>query len=362
MVEKQGVLWRMYTREMLCGYAYFRQILETEELEHLLDPLTGLICRQHMIGFVKWLLEQQVPFTFGMLDLDNFKFINDTYGHRVGDLVLMDVAKHFAESLEGIGLAGRFGGDEFLMVNLRDQAYADKKSFLNTIYQNQWVLRKNIHLPDCDPFITGTVGCATYPTDAQDYDGLFALIDKTLYRGKTKGRNCYIIYVEEKHRDIEIRRIARQGMYSSMHNLVRQFEMVPGLRNKLHSVTPLLMDELRLSDLYYVGRDHRLHSVRDKALDEYVPDIDVLMTDDMFSTNGPEHLGGRCPVFWEVLKKLEIETLMIVRVTMDNFGTDGYLLCAEPRNRRIWQEDECAIMYFLAKLIAGRIRMEGEEL
>ncbi len=352
----------MYTREQLSGYPYFEQVLETEELEHLLDPLTGLISRQHMIGFVKWLLEQDIPFTFGMLDLDNFKFINDTYGHHVGDEVLIDVARSFAKSLEGIGLAGRFGGDEFLMVNLRDRAYADKKTFLTSIYENQRVLRKNIQLPDCAPFITGTVGCATYPDDARDYDGLFALIDKTLYRGKTKGRNCYIIYVEEKHKDIEIRRIARQGMYSVLHNLVRQFEMVPGLKNKLCSVTPLLMEELRLSDLFYVGRDHVLHSVRDQALSEYVPDIDRLMTDDMFSTNGPEHLGDRCPVFYGVLNKLEIETLMIVRVTMDNFGTDGYLLCAEPRNRRIWQEDECAIMYFLAKLIAARIRIDGETL
>ena len=352
----------MYTKEELARYPYFRELLETEDLEHLLDPLTGLICRQHMIGFVKWLLEAGEPFTFGMLDLDNFKFINDTYGHHVGDEVLIDVADSFARSLAGIGLAGRFGGDEYLMVNLRDLAYADKKAFLTTIYEDQRVLRKNIMLKDCAPFITGTVGCATYPNDAEDYEGLFALIDKTLYRGKTKGRNCYIIYVEEKHKDIEIRRIARQGMYSALHNMVRQFEMVPGLKNKLHSVTPLLMEELRLSDLYYVGRDRILRSVRDKALAEDVSDIDRLMTDDMFSTNGPEHLGDRCPVFFAALTRMEIETLMIVRVSMDNFGTDGYLICAEPRNRRIWQEDECAIMYFLAKLIAARIRIDGETL
>lgn len=352
----------MYSREQLCRYPYFRQVLENEELDHLLDPLTGLICRQHMIGFVQSLLEAGDPFTFGMLDLDNFKFINDTYGHHVGDEVLIDVARNFAKALDGIGVAGRFGGDEFLMVDLRDIAYDDKKAFLNTMYEDQWLLRKNIELPDCAPYITGTVGCATYPDNAKDYDSLFSLIDKALYRGKTKGRNCYIIYVEEKHKDIEIRRIARQGMYSALHNLVRLFEMAPGLKNRLHAVTPMLMDELRLSDLFYVGRDGVLHSVRDQSLAEYVPDIENLMTDDMFSTNEPERLGDRCPLFSGVLNRLEIETLMIVRVYMDNHGTDGYLICAEPRNRRIWQEDECAVVYFLAKLIAARIRIDGEAL
>ena len=358
-----GVEREMYNTELLSRYPYFRQALEKDELAHILDPLTGLIARPYMLGFVKWLIEAGTPFTFGILDLDNFKFINDTYGHHVGDEVLADVARSFAATLDGIGLAGRFGGDEYLMVNLRDIAYADKKAYLNTLYLNGQVLRKNIHLPECTPFITGTIGCATYPDDAQDYDELFSRIDKTLYRGKTKGRNCYIIYVEEKHRDIEISSIARQGMFSSLHTLVRHFEMVPGLKNRLRSVTPLLMEELRLSDLYYMGRDRVLRSVRDPALAEPADDIDRLMQgDDMISTNAPENIGKRWPIFAAVMNKMEIETLMIVRVSMDDFGTDGYLLCAEPRNRRIWQEDECAIMYFLAKLIAARIRLEGETL
>ena len=353
----------MYDAAQLSRYPYFEERLMQFSLEMLLDPLTGLVSRAYILGFVRALIDAGTPFTFGILDLDNFKFINDTYGHSVGDQVLSDVAGNLARFLDGYGLAGRFGGDEFLFVNLRDRTYADKKAFLSDLYSAHGVLRRSVTLPDCDLFITGTVGCATCPDDARDYETLFSLIDKTLYRGKVKGRNCYIIYVEEKHRDIRIRHIARDGIYTLMHRLARQFEMVPGLRHRLSSVTPVLMDALQVSDLYYTGPGRVLRSVRNRSLKKDVGDIDELLKhDDHFTTNTLERLRTRCPRLHAALTSMEVESLMIVRVSMDGSGTNGYLLCAEPRSLRIWQEDECALLYFLAKLIAARIRLEGETL
>lgn len=350
----------MYTKQQLSEYPYFKQTLEGNEITYLLDPLTGIVSRRYMLEFVRALIQAHIPFTFGMLDLDNFKFVNDTYGHNAGDRVLMDVADSLAKYLDGYGIAGRFGGDEMLWVNLRDHSYAEKKAFLGTLYDSQQVLRKNIELEDSAPFITGTVGCATYPDDATDYDSLFEMIDKTLYRGKNKGRNCYIIYVKEKHESIEIHQIARRGVYTSMSNLVRLFEMVPGIKNRLQSVTPLLIDELRISDLYYVGTHRVMRSVRDADFSEDAGDIDCLMDDEVYFTNNSDRVAARCPAFHAALKRMEVETLMVVRVGMDNECSDGFLVCAEPRSRRIWQEDECAIMFFLAKLIAARIRIDGE--
>lgn len=351
----------MYTSLQLRQFAFFSSLPEDDRLENMLDPLTGVLSRAYMIEYVQALIAAGTPFTFGMLDLDNFKFINDTYGHHAGDCVLVEIARSLAGFLDGYGLVGRFGGDELLFVNLRDLAYDEKKAFLSDVYDKGRVLRRNIELPDCSPFITGTVGCATFPTDAADYDDLFSLIDKTLYRGKTKGRNCHIIYVEEKHRNIEIRRIARHSVYTTMHNLVRQFEMVPGLANKLHSVIPLLMEDLRVSELYYVGADRRLHAVRNKALDENASDIDALMSDDLYASNTLDRVRRNCPHFHAALVKNEVETVMVVRIGMD-LDCYGYLICAEPRSHRIWQEDECAAMYFLAKLLAASIRIDGEAL
>lgn len=352
----------MYTKEQLMKFQCFAEILrEDPDVSVLLDQLTGLLSRGHILWFAKWLIEHQVPFSFAMMDLDNFKFINDTYGHHIGDQVLTHVADDLAAALDGIGLAGRFGGDEMLIVNLRDTTYHDCKLFFADIYDGK-VLRKNIELTDCNPFITATVGCAIYPKDAQTYDGMFELIDKTLYRGKNKGRNCHIIYVEEKHKDIVIRRIARQGMYSTFSRMVRQFEMVPGLKNKLRSVMPLLMEELQVSELYYVDRNGRMKAIRDSSVDETLPDLEALMqSDDLFADNSLEKVAQRSPATYQVMEAREIETLCVVRIGMDTI-TDGYLICAEPRNKRIWQEAECAMLYFLAKMIAARIRIDGETL
>jgi hypothetical protein len=186
-------------------------------------------------------------------------------------------------------------------------------------------------------------------------------MDKVLYRGKTKGRNCYIIYVEDKHKDIEISKMRKGGINNSMQSLVRQFEMVPGLKNKLHSVLPLLMEELNISDLFYVGKDKVFRAVKDFTLQASVDDISNVTNDDMFSTSILADIEQRSPVFYGVLKRRGIETLLVVRVAMDA-ETDGYLVCAEPKSHRIWQEGECALLYFLAKLIAYRIKIDGEEL
>lgn len=352
----------MYTREQLERYPYFAGILRNDpDVTALLDQLTGLVTRGHILYFAQWLIEHRTPFSFAMMDLDNFKFINDTYGHHVGDQVLVRVSENLAAVLDGYGLAGRFGGDELLIINLRDTTYDACKAFFGEVYDGK-VLRKNIRLEDCSPFITATVGCAIYPKDAQTFEGLFELIDKTLYRGKYKGRNCHIIYVEEKHKDIVIRQIAHRGMYTTFSRMIRQFELAPGLMNKLRGVMPLLMEELQISDLYYVNSDGRMKAVRDSTVDEYLPDLEKLMqSDDMFADNSLEKLAQRCPIMYEVMKKRDIETLCVVRIGMD-MDTDGFLICAEPRSRRIWQEAECAMLYFLAKMIAARIRIDGETL
>ena len=351
----------MYTIEQLTKYPYFAERLKDTAPEALTDYLTGVVSRGHILWFAQWLIEQEIPFSFAMLDLDNFKFINDTYGHQVGDEVLVHVAKDLADMLDGIGLVGRFGGDEMLIVNLRDVTYDACKKFFTELYDGR-VLRKNIQLEDCNPFITGTVGCAIYPKDAQNYTRLFELIDKTLYRGKSKGRNCHIIYVEEKHRDIEIRQIAKHGLYTTFNGLNRQFEFVPGLVNKLRNVMPLLMEELQISDLYYVGRDSMMRAIRNPDMAEPVTGLDrLLRSDDLYANNDMEDVRRRSPEFHETVRKLEFETLCVVRIGL-NMDTYGYLICAEARNRRIWQEAECAILFFLAKMTAATIVISGEAL
>ena len=351
----------MYKLEQLIKYRYFAEQLGKTGLEHITDPLTGLISRAYILGFARALIAENIPFSFVMLDLDNFKFINDTYGHTAGDGILQKVSAALADYIDGFGVAGRFGGDEFLFIDLKHITYDEKKEFFMGLYTSNSVLRMNYKLAECSPFVTGTIGCATFPDNATDYDELFLMIDKTLYRGKSKGRNCYIIYVEEKHKDIEIKKMAGHGICTVMQSLIRQYELITGADNRFHAVLPLLMEELGISDLYYTTPDYVMHSVLNKSFREDVSDIIKLTKDDIFYTNDVEELKNITPVFYGVLTKHSVETVLIARIGMKS-DTDGYLICAEPRSHRIWQEDEGALIYFLAKLIATGMRLDGDVL
>lgn len=351
----------MYTKEHLLKYPYFEEILKVRDISSVVDSLTGLVSRRYIIGLIQNLVDNNIPFSLALLDLDNFKFINDTYGHKVGDGVLAGLSKDLIRYLGNYGIAGRYGGDEFLIINFRDQTYDDLKSFYMGLYSNYNVLRKNISLDTCEPFVTGTIGSAVYPKDATDYESLFNLVDKALYRGKTKGRNCYIIYVEEKHKGIKIKDLAGRGIYTIFRDLSSKFDSEPVLSLKLKSMLDILDDDMRISDLYYVGQDNIMKSVSSEEIIGFAEDLDSLTEDGIYTTNEIKDIKFKSRSMFELCRDKEFETVLVTRIGIHN-ECFGYLVCAEPRNLRIWQDDEFAIMYFVARMIAGHISMTGEKL
>lgn len=351
----------MYTREQLAKYPYFEEIFRSGDAGNVVDSLTGLLSRRYMVEFIQHLVANNVPFTLALLDLDNFKFINDTYGHKTGDGVLAGMAGDLERYLADYGIAGRFGGDEFLFVNFRDLSYDDIKAFMIGLYSNFNVLRKNITLEDCEPFITGTIGCAVFPKDAQDYTSLFSLIDKTLYRGKTKGRNCYIIYVEEKHKNITMQELVSRGMYTIFQDLSHRFDSQSALSGKLKAMLEILNDDMRISDLYYVGGDSCFRNVSAGVSFGEVYGLEKLIKDDIYTTNEIQTIKAGSPSMYELCRRQEFEAVLIIRIGIQH-ETFGYLVCAEPKTLRIWQDDEYSIMFFVARMLAVYMQASGEKL
>ena len=187
----------MYDADSLRKYAFFDHLLEELRIEEILDPLTGVVTRGFILDFAQSLIAEGKPFTFSILDLDNFKFFNDTYGHRTGDAVLMDITKELALFTRDYAVVGRFGGDELLIVDIENREMEEKCRFFDEMYEKQHLLRKLLKVDDHELYVTGTVGCASFPEDAPDYDALFALTDKMLYQRKHRGRNCYVIYEKD---------------------------------------------------------------------------------------------------------------------------------------------------------------------
>ena len=184
-------------------------------MEEQLDPLTGLYNKVVCMDRIRSLIEKNAEETFYicMIDLDNFKMMNDTYGHLFGDRVLTVVADVMREVLGNRGIAGRFGGDEFFIII--DSALDEQE-----VRQIIFTIRKNIrwYFENSEDrlVVTLSVGVATYPKDAHSLDKLMAMADRALYIAKEKGKDRYIIYDEEKHGkvtfDEEHRKIVEMSM------------------------------------------------------------------------------------------------------------------------------------------------------
>lgn len=341
----------IYTIDKLRKYSFFDKLMDEVSLNEILDPLTGVISRAYSVRFVRSLIAERRPFTFAMIDLDNFKFINDSLGHTAGDKVLTTVSKRLADFVDGFGIVGRFGGDELLMIDLEHIKTDDKISFFKKLYTNSMALRFTMDFGNGGSFITGTVGAASFPEDADNYADLFTLIDKMLYYGKNKGRNCFTVYQEKKHKNLEVTKIARRGLYTYIHQLRTSLEDVDGFENKLKAAMPILTEILKVRDIYYVRNDNRLKAVMTPDFDGDATDIAELMTEDLFSENTLDKVKNNSPVFYNTLISNGFETILIVRIRKAE-NVSGYLVCAVKRSLRIWQENECAVLYFVAGLLS----------
>jgi len=177
------------------------------------DNLTGIYRRDVITEYMDYLIDDEKDFTFMILDIDNFKLINDTYGHLCGDMVLKCVAESLKELADANGgVVGRYGGDEFIFVFPNIQEYEDVWTKALTILKSS----SNLRMTDNnDISVTYTIGLSRYPLNAHSIDELITLADKALYRGKVKGRNCFIVYLPEKHADIKLEAI-REKVFNPM--------------------------------------------------------------------------------------------------------------------------------------------------
>lgn len=161
-------------------------IQELQELRQMidLDFLTGIYSRRGVCHKIEQALKdaegQQSALCF--LDLDNFKAINDCFGHNYGDEVLKGVAIRIVESIGHQDVAGRFGGDEFLIFFKYVESREDAVSRARIICQKVREFSEGEK-------ITASLGVACYPEDGKSLDELLEKADQSLYGSKYAGKN-----------------------------------------------------------------------------------------------------------------------------------------------------------------------------
>lgn len=167
--------------------------MESNKLELLnkanLDDLTGVLNKGKILNDLSVLVNNvEERFVLLMFDIDDFKNINDTYGHMVGDDCIRQLAGIAKKSSRSGDLIGRYGGDEFLVV-LR--GLAGEEGAMSVV--DRFRIRV---ATESDPDFTISIGVASYPFDGKRLKDLVCKADKALYRAKEQGKNKVVFYDE----------------------------------------------------------------------------------------------------------------------------------------------------------------------
>lgn len=173
-----------------------------QQLRHLAlhDSLTGLPNRTLILDRLAQALARArrdgTRVAVAVVDIDHFKMVNDSYGHPVGDQLLVDVAARLTSALRTSDTAGRLGGDEFIVVC---EGVTDATELDAIASRLRTAVRVPIEIAGVPVLASASVGCTTGTADATA-DQLVAEADAALYRAKTRGRGRYELFDEDMRR------------------------------------------------------------------------------------------------------------------------------------------------------------------
>lgn len=177
----------MNRRKLLRELEVARSLMESAS-QH--DFLTGLHNRSKFMEDLENTIAEEIPCTIMMIDIDEFKKINDTYGHTAGDMALKEVAARLKKLESQILTPYRFAGDEFIIIIKSTQGKIVDK----TAFQCKELFGVPFVFGGGERKVYGSIGIASYPKDAEDAEHLIICADHAMYRIKRSGKNNFAYY------------------------------------------------------------------------------------------------------------------------------------------------------------------------
>ncbi len=299
------------------------------------DQLTGLFLKEAITNYAKRRIdEQKQPTILAIIDIDDFKNVNDGFGHAKGDEVLKKCAAIIAEQSEGFGKAGRIGGDEFFVVFDNGESFDSAKNVLRGIKNNIFTAYSD----ELDGFhVSTSIGISVYPDDIEgSFDTMFQLADCLLYRAKRKGKNRWIVYNREKHGPVEdvlrngVQKVGLSGMRGiDKSELVCKITnmMICGEKYPIGSILYDIMNYFSMERVVlYDLTDKKVETqIGEKLMSEEVVNdtIDYLYDDEYRSgfengeyvLNNAKYFEQKIPRIYEMLKKQHTFSLMQYEMT-----------------------------------------------
>lgn len=162
-------------------------------------------------------VRQQGRFAVMFVDLDGFKGINDSYGHHVGDALLVEIAGRLRKAMRSEDTISRVGGDEFVLL-----ARVDEPEDAGVVAESLLAaLRETVHAGALALHVSASIGIALYPADGADQDTLMTNADAAMYHAKASGRNAYCFF----ERSMNHQARAQQTLLQDLRGALKQQQL-----------------------------------------------------------------------------------------------------------------------------------------
>jgi diguanylate cyclase (GGDEF)-like protein/PAS domain S-box-containing protein len=215
-------------RKLTGAVITFRDVTKTRAMEQKMahmaqhDYLTGLpnrmLLNDRLSQAVAYASRRKSGLAVLFCDLDNFKHINDSLGHFVGDKLLQSVSQRLTAQVRASDTVSRHGGDEFVILLLDDHsenAALTGEKILHALSQPYFIGSHEL-------YVTTSIGISLYPEDGQDAESLIRSADTALYQAKSKGRDNYQFFKEE----MNARAVERQSLEVDLRRAIKQEEFI----------------------------------------------------------------------------------------------------------------------------------------
>jgi diguanylate cyclase (GGDEF)-like protein len=201
----------------------------THSAEH--DSLTGLpnrmLLNDRFDYAIAWANRHKNKVALLFLDLDGFKHINDSLGHRTGDELLQSIAARLTACVRASDTVSRQGGDEFVVllsdVHRSEDAAIVARKMLHRVAEPHPINRRDLH-------VTTSIGVSVYPDDGHNPETLIKNADAAMYKAKDNGRNCYRFFTP----DMNIRAVARQSIEEALRTALGRHEFALHYQPKIN--------------------------------------------------------------------------------------------------------------------------------
>ncbi len=307
-----------------------------------------------------------------IIDIDDFKGINDNLGHAVGDQVLKDLSKSLHGYFREKDIVGRIGGDEFVVFlkNIDNvDVLVQKAQSIADAFKSSYAGEKKEHK------VSGSVGVALFPTDAKDFEELFAAADKALYKSKMAGKDCYTFYSQDNASKTTalLKNVGRAADVFYDQKLVsRAFELLHEDEDKEILVNRVLehMGKTINVDRTYIfiaSEDNQTYKQKFEWCNENVPSrkelyqnvkkeslkefLEVLSKTGIFYCNDFGEVKSQGAK--EAAEMNDIKSVLLLRATQNKKNDVRFFIGFDDYNsQRVWTEKEVNSIQYVLKMLS----------